>query len=67
MPLSLPRVLPAASLKLLWLTADLRDRIESSAGPTRGLIEAALPPAAITESRSLPRVLPAASLKRFIR
>ena len=59
----LPRGIPAASLKL-HLVAYHRRNNQSSAGNTRGLIEAHRRGAAIRRFPSLPRGIPAASLKR---
>ena len=62
---SIPRELPAASLKLLLRLAVERQRTTYSAGTSRGLIEART--TATTRrsgGSSIPRELPAASLKR---
>ena len=62
---SLPRGIPAASLKLEWLDRHLPPRARSSAGNTRGLIEAKYQltmPA--PDGGRLPRGIPAASLKQ---
>ena len=64
----LPRGIPAASLKPDLMEVELRlHKIASSAGNTRGLIEAACVCAPCPPARSgLPRGIPAASLKRRI-
>ena len=62
----LPRGIPAASLKRLVVDSFQLTRNKSSAGNTRGLIEAHVRATPQTRSRvSLPRGIPAASLKRL--
>ena len=62
---SLPRVRPAASLKLRWSKHCTKRPLSSSAGQTRGLIEAkACERRVAALLGGLPRVRPAASLKR---
>ena len=61
----LPRGIPAASLKLRVGHYETRPSTASSAGNTRGLIEAGRAVASLRSGRlrSLPRGIPAASLK----
>ena len=69
----LPRGIPAASLKLDYRASSIVSNapIRSSAGNTRGLIEAVvpgkLPRGSDRIQASLPRGIPAASLKRNTR
>ena len=60
----LPRGIPAASLKPGLGRHQVRAGNESSAGNTRGLIEASRRSASRSRARRLPRGIPAASLKR---
>ena len=60
---SLPRVTPAASLKLLEPGRPLGGSSKSSAGNSRGLIEACVGSTFSRCGFRLPRVTPAASLK----
>ena len=60
----LPRGIPAASLKPAGNPLTGGIRLSSSAGNTRGLIEACYPESHATGRVCLPRGIPAASLKR---
>ena len=62
----LPRGIPAASLKRTEALAGRPDLVGSSAGNTRGLIEARMTRTSIRRMPRLPRGIPAASLKRWI-
>ncbi len=59
----LPRGIPAASLKRIRFRLYSKPTSKSSAGNTRGLIEAASPPPRRRARMGLPRGIPAASLK----
>ena len=63
----LPRGIPAASLKLTDRRRQIMHPLGSSAGNTRGLIEASEPDHAPSIPDRLPRGIPAASLKQVAR